>query len=543
MVGFLGYMIQRTGFSPLEGVPVIDRFRGDSSGATQHVKPASGPSEPTVTIVLQDPVTGERLDSDEQVHIQRVEIPGARQGSSTQRRTRGARATRRTHEQQSRQSQDGTRSGRVTLRDGYAEVNLPQGQWEITLGGLFETTSTVSVRKDTEVVLEPDPQFLSVQVNDSLTGEGLRDTHVTVTPDVGDSQSGHVQDSSVTVQLSPRARRANVTVDHDRYDSTSEEITLQRGETQQVTLTLAPKTGTITPTVLVDGKPASGVRVESKAIDQRTRQYQRHPITGMTDERGQSTLQNCIVGEYDVTAAVDESGRFTVPTSRITVESGSTSKVKLELSFDFQLSGQQRERIERMNERLSNLTSVTGRDTAIPEYYGSVVQELLEMIQRTPKLGHLFVTSELDPVRLVDALLDQAGTVVEQIATAMSSKRNTDLFTASRDLPAYGGGWSGQFDPDRLIELWGRDPTEARRLIVDRLDDIEERIRTEQTELASVAPAREPWELAREHVGKEHVENAVRATAMAFVYEGYLDAIERLFDDPELRERLERTVF
>lgn len=542
MLGSIGYVVYWTGVPERYGISALvpdaetERDRLSSGGR------ASGASTADVTaaVIVRDPTTGQRLGVDESVRLhpvdrqRRADLPRPTDSAVDDDGTR----LRATHGDGAGQSR------RVTLRDGQATVELPAGRWEFEYDGRFEATTRATVREGSEIVLEPEPFVLAVEVIDAETKEAVRDAELTVRPDGEERRRFRTDGSPVAVQLSPLARSVTVAVEHNRYESRSREIPLEAVERRRtITVQLRPRTGDMTAVVSVDETAVSGVQVTADAIAQSSRSQKQWSSTKTTDERGRARFRDCVVGDYDVTVAAPGAGRFSVPTYRVSVETDTNTRVELSVDFDFQLSPHQRERVEQIRETLSSMTAVSGRDVAIPQYYASVVDRLLTTVEELPQRGDQFLQSGVDPERLVSSLLDRADEVAEAVVTAMSSKRNTDLFSASRDLPPVDSSRPEAYGAARVFTLCSRGPDEIRRSLLDRVEDVDRRINAEQAELASVAPARELWRLVRDRVYETQPNDVIDAATLAFVYESLLDAIEQLFDETELRKRLERTVF
>jgi hypothetical protein len=157
--------------------------------------------------------------------------------------------------------------------------------------------------------------------------------------------------------------------------------------------------------------------------------------------------------------------------------------------------------------------------------------------------GYPLLVAGVSPDEVVDAVLDAGEVAAETISDVMTSKRNVDLFSACSDLQSVSATWQGQLSVSRVTELATQDIGQQRGEILDQLETVDERISASVSDMAEVSPAREMWEAVRTMVRDNTGATQVESAALIAVAEALLDAIEGLFDDDDLRKRMERTVY
>ncbi len=431
----------------------------------------------------------------------------------------------------------------VELTDGTGSLSLGRGKWTFTAesGDESDQKRRRTINSDSTLRFELGPQNAAATVTDD-DGEPLSNVPVTATLDGGES-STHQTDSEgrVTFALPLEADEVELSASHEKYDGDSATVALDGGSAPEESLTLDLRTGSLDVTVTVDGTPVSGLPVETRAREQAVREVGGHR-EGTTDDEGVAAFTGLPVGKYEVGTEIPGDA-FAVQSKRVSVRDGQRGRATLEASFEYSLGRRQRDRIAEIRRDVDGLTTGSGRDVAIPRYYGTVVTALLDTVERLPREGHRFATAEADPDEVVAALLDTAEETVELVDDAMATKRNTDLFGACVDMADARVAWDGEFEVETLFGLLGEDRTAQRQPVRTQLQAVDDRINDERSDVAVVAPARELWEGVKQLVRDAPDDDRVRGAAVVFAATGLLDAIDELFDHDELRERLERTVF
>lgn len=424
--------------------------------------------------------------------------------------------------------------------DGQCTITLDSGEWKFETSGPA-TGRRISVPVEDSVELVVPALALQLTMVDDRNDDPVAGAEVTCEPDVGDPASARTgSDGTATVELSGQAEETTVSVEHDRYEPRTATVALS-GQRTQETVALSHRTGTVRATVTVDGTPVTDAPVELAPADGRSRGERDRQ---RTDRSGTAEFSAVPVGEYEVAFAPTESGSsFRSASSHVAVEDG-TTEVTLASSFRYTLDADQRDRIASMREAVDSLSSTrAGVDVAIRYYYGTAVASLLDAIERLPDQGHRFAATTVGPDELVEALLAAAESALDGLQNALSTKRNVDLFAACAAMPEARVDWSGEFSTADLFDWLADDPVAQRRRLTERLESVDERIESERPDFAVVSPARDPWSAIRDLVRGDRGDDRVESAALGFVAVGLLDAVADLFDEPALRERMERTVF
>ena len=432
----------------------------------------------------------------------------------------------------------------VTATGGEAHLQLPKGTWAIraTHGGHSSTQERIEVGPLSgggAVTLPIELPDVSIQVEDPTFGP-IHNASVRMDTD-GDSTAKRTGQNGEAVTFEPPADAdsVSITVTHDRYHDTVEEYRLSGGGVEE-TITLEPKKGTLHLVSQIDGTPVGGLECDLAPNDEYLEQLY-NSGTRVTTEANGEWEEAILVGRYRATLQLppDLGDLFETSAKTFVVSQGGSNEVRLEASFTWDLSDQQRSRIQRIRTDLADITAKSGIDTAIPQYYVSVIEMVLDAVEQFPSQGQYFAEVDVHPDAVTDATLDAAADATQTIAEAMSSKRNRDLFTACSDMADATVRWDGTFDLATLVDRLNQDSMDLRRTFAQEADNVSDRIDAERGSLSEIAPAREMLEYVELPESGDQVDRIV-ATHVAILL---LSAIDDLFDHPPLRDRLSRTVF
>ncbi|MHC3378861.1 hypothetical protein [Haloarcula sp. H-GB5] len=435
--------------------------------------------------------------------------------------------------------QMGTKTRTVDISDGSATIELEEGRWEAKakFAGQSASDNTHIQTNDGRLDIAFDRPTASVTVLDQDTGEPIPDIDVTVSID-GEQRSGRTSENGQWTEPLPVSASAfEMQVDHEQYESASWSTTdTARGVSK--TLKLRPLVGSVHATVTLDGRgvPEIPVTVES----QRTADSE----TKATTEDGSVTLSDLPVGRYSIKPSLEEfPSQFSAEQASVTVRDGETARTKTAVEFDYRLTSAATDRVRSLRSRADDIGTVSRRDGAIPAYYASVVESIADTAAEVPNSGYPLLVAGVSPDEVVDAVLDAGEVAAETISDVMTSKRNVDLFSACSDLQSVSATWQGQLSVSRVTELATQDIGQQRGEILDQLETVDERISASVSDMAEVSPAREMWEAVRTMVRDNTGATQVQSAALIAVAEALLDAIDGLFDDDDLRRRMERTVY
>lgn len=420
---------------------------------------------------------------------------------------------------------------------GTATLRLSPTAWELTVSDPLSVRGggvRVDPERDDSVELELRPEDRRLRVVDE-TGEPV--DGVTVTVDDERQETG--ADGVVRLRRPPGERRAHVRTDHPVYENADR--TVRWTDDGPTDLRLDVDSGGLAATATVDGEPTDGIEITVARADDRA--VADDPRTGETDADGRVDFSGLVVGEYTVTATAGEA--FETDERTVSVAVDRTEPVDLELSFGYMLSGDHDRRLSTLRDATGELRPSQQLDGAVHHYYGTVIESLADVIAGLPDAGHRFVGSQTEPAALTAALLDVGEELLDLTRVALNDKRNVDLFTACADMQAVRTDWSGDYEEAALFEALTDEPGRLVRGLGDRLDETDEFLRRHRNEVTVDSPVREPYAEVDSYVrsAADPVPGLARAAALSFAVRGYLGAVEGVFDEPTLRERLDSTVY
>lgn len=439
---------------------------------------------------------------------------------------------------------DGDRIEREIEIDGGARTTeLPAGRWTAATAGATGRSLQIgrfALSESIAVPVPPQNEGFTV-VDAGQSDRPIADATVSYETDDGESGTERTdQNGRFTLELPQGVNVSEVTISHDRYESATLRADTLEDANQ---LTLSPKTGEIAVTARLDGESTAGLNVGVKSNSGLVsdRASERVIETTETNARGEARFDGLVIGEYEVVATVADAEHVPRRSTSVALSGGDVENPELHLPFEFELADRQRQEIDRLRAEIDELTGVR-RDVAIPRYYGSVFEELLSLVERLPEHGPAFVRTGVDPERLADAVLDAAADGIERTAEAMTTKQNVDLFGACSTMRDVRIERSNTFDVDELFDRLDRSPTEQRRELGARRDEVDDRVASERRNVSTIAPAREQIDAVSASL-RSTPDDELGKVVQLYVALGVLDAIEELFEHPELVDRLDRTVF
>ncbi len=427
----------------------------------------------------------------------------------------------------------------ATIRGGTGRISVPtRGSWTLAAKhGQHESEAVEATRRRSSVTLTV-PFPATVTVTDREDGEPIPGATVTRR----DDGTSHTTDANgtVTLEAGDGGSSAEIEIGHEKYDDRTETVAFTQDGDREVAL--APRTGRVRLRSRVDGAPVGSTPLRLSPREQVLRERY-GTITVRTGDDGTATRDGLLVGQYraEIAPPAGRDDIFDGGKSILTVREDRSATAEVDATFTWSLSAAQRERIDRLRQRVRQLSDHAGRDTTIPRYYGSVVEAMLEAVERLPEAGHHFAHGETDPDAVADSLLAAAAKSIDAINDAMTTKRNVDLFAACADMPDPGLEWDGECDLEAVIERLESDRMTQRNALKDRYEDVTDRVETERGTVSEAAPAEEmvrhAWELGSDAGrGEEGIATIYAALLL-------LESVDGLFERDALRERLSRTVF
>ena len=422
--------------------------------------------------------------------------------------------------------------------NGETTVPVVSGsEWTFTAivdGQEATTTETIDQFTD-EIVVEFPGHTVDIEVT-TKDGEPLQGAKI----DIDDGSGTVTQDlrgGRRQQQFPVTTSEVEIAAEHDLYARQSKTIDVRRR--QQVSFRLSSRTGRLDLSAKLDGRGVPDVDITATRQGTPDRTH-----SSMTDSRGQVSFKDVLVGEYRIVTTLPvESEAFVVSSETVYVEENERKSARLNVTFEYALSSGRRGRIRTLRSRLDDIAMSSRRDDAIQQYYASVLVSVLDELENVPRAAYDFLEHRQAPDDVVDAVLDVVEGAVETLDDALSSKRNVDLFSACSGLTDVNVTYNERVDLAQMLQMAEQDVGEQRAAFTDRLEVVDERITEELRELAEVSPAREMWEGVRDMVRDQGGLSRVEMAASMFVAGLLLDAVESLFEQPQLRKRMEQSVY
>lgn len=384
-----------------------------------------------------------------------------------------------------------------------------------------------------------DPISYSATVTDQ-NGSAIADATVTVSFDDGERTDTTDASGSVRMELPATAENPMVSVDHDRFEASDTEA--DTPSDLPATLTLTPKMGT-----LVINRQIGDTSIEtlSKARQEvLSEQIQLEWMGESPDavtQTGPGTVE-ATVGEYTVAMSLPGEN-FADAQQRIRIEKDSETRAQINIPFTYGLSTEQDRQLAELRTELDDLTQTRNLDTAFHGYYASVGGTLADVIEAIPAAGVSFAGRDVTPDSAVNGLLEAGTQAVQAVNQGLGTKSCVDLFTTCTRLPEADVQWERDPSIEEFLVLCEGGRTEFRRTINTEIDDIESKISSQQGTVRTVAPAQAVVEQLRDWAIGDYSGIDVHVAAVAFTTRAYADAIGAIFDQPELVERLNESMF
>lgn len=425
-----------------------------------------------------------------------------------------------------------------TIEGGRGQVELPEGEWtfNVQTGGTSTRRQQRISQRQHSVRIDLPGRDLDVRVQ---TEDGNPIPSADVVAETGQYRDRGSTDRQgrYAVSLPIDATTVEVAAEHKLFESQTQTLTLSNSG--QVTFTLVPREGDLDVSVSLGREPVSDVSVTATRRGEPEQQ-----VTGRTDSRGSVQFPNVLIGQYDLDVTLPvESNAFTVSVDDATIRDGQTEQCSASVQFNYSLRRQDKTRIRELREELNDIARSSRRDDVIPNYYASVLHEVLDGVERIPRTGYPFLQYNQDPDAVVNALIVAVEDATTVLSDVLSSQRNVNLFSACSDLPDATVEWEGNVDIQLVLQQASQGIGQQRADVGDRFEAVDDRITTELRDLAEVSPAREMWDGVREMVRGQSGLDELEVAASIFVARQLLDAIESLFERQALRRRLEQTVY
>lgn len=341
----------------------------------------------------------------------------------------------------------------------------------------------------------------------------------------------------VEVDLPRVESTVTFTADHDAFPAVSETMSVDEAVEGGVELDLTPQRGALEIESRVGSLRRGGIDVDVSPIDGPAT-ANADPGTVTTDGTGHTRIPDLPVGEYELTANPDLPAVETAETAEsATVQADTTTTVTLAVETSLPLAADKRERRAMIRERIEELAAAD-RDTAIPYYYATVLERVLDLVAAVEAAPERAVENDLDPDAVVDALLEATAEGTAIVADAMSDPGNIRLFRATDSLPDADVAWDGVVDLETFFERIASGAAYERERLRRRIGETDEFLDEMWSEVAETRPASAVHTRLRESMD-DLGDDGLTTVARGYVGVCLLDAIESLFEIEPLRRRLD----
>ncbi|MGQ4555508.1 hypothetical protein [Halobellus sp. GM3] len=436
---------------------------------------------------------------------------------------------------------------RIELDGGIGEEALEPGAWQFDViegnRSIRQKQKTLEVDFDSEKVpLSVPPYKITARVTGGIDNEPLKGAVVRADPDVGDPAPRSRRtdpNGSAEFEIPRSASTVVFESEYDQLPSARTKQPVDAAARNGVKLEMAPEIGSIDVETTVGSRHWPGVEVDVKPVGGDATAYA-DPGTITTNDEGRKTITKLPTGQYELSAHPTLSA---VETARVTetatVDADETTAVTLSIDISFELPGSQRERLSELRDRIAELSSARNRDVAIPYYYGTVLDSVLDLVEAIEAAPERAVESGLPPGATTDALLRATDEGIDAVEGAMSERRNIKLFRACESMPSVEPSWDGDADLESFFERTSEGGDKGRRALRDRLAETDEFLDTQWGEVGEIGPARKLHDRIGDLARRSgNVDDELTVVAQAYVSICLLDAIESLFEHDALIERL-----
>ncbi|WP_049892677.1 autotransporter outer membrane beta-barrel domain-containing protein [Halobacterium salinarum] len=422
-----------------------------------------------------------------------------------------------------------------TIR-GEDTVEVPQTTHRVSpaLDAVQQTDSVSPANQQVKLSIPPKSEQITVQA--AGTDIRLPDATVELAFPDGSTDERTTDDDGTAAFKVPYTvdeRDCELTVDHDRYRSTTTGLT--------GSVALEPLTGGARVDARLDSERAPDVDVVVEPDDEYTQRVA-DPKTATTGAEGAVLVEDLPVGAYVAHLNFEDSDTVETTPASFEVTADQQVTETIDATFSFQLNDDQRRRIDDLHRDISELTP-SNRDGAIPYYFGNVLSTVLSTVDEFEDAGVVFVSHGVDPDDATEATIMAVDDAVDYTRTAMTNKQNVDLFSACRGLREARVKWDGDVSVTNFVAFLGDEKANHRQEMISRLESVDGILNEKQDAVSTVTPARDQYDQVREHATGLQDLSPAEQRAHFFVGLQFLDAIESMFDQPELVDRLEETVF
>jgi hypothetical protein len=318
----------------------------------------------------------------------------------------------------------------TTTENGTADLSISSwGEWQLAVDyGDFHETTTISVRKPTEHVVEVGPRSVHVEV-ESTAETSLAELAVSCETDHGPADQLDANPPWFTFGVPVDATEATITARAEGHSPATETVAVDDSPAN-VTLTLEPAAANVTTTVTCNDQPFRNTPLVLTTDEDVQRR-------ATTDQDGTATFEEVPSGAHDVDIDHPELSSF-YDFGGVTVDGTENFTTEIAATFSFDLSDEQVTQIDRLRTRTSSAgvaatTSSSAADAA--------ARNLLDFAADLPDDGAAVATVRVHPDHLINAILDVTSTVVDDfspVAPTVDTDAALDRSTIERALAELG---------------------------------------------------------------------------------------------------------
>jgi len=337
-------------------------------------------------------------------------------------------------------------------------------------------------------------------------------------------------------KLAPRVNLGELRVSHEKYSTRREKLNIEDGETQ-VAVNLSLETGKVQ--LDTDDAFIGSLKSRLYPSDHPLREMNQTNVSTTLPKEGMKELE-AIPGRYvisvdDPDVTPDLKSEWIV----FTVSQGETTTVTFELDIDTQIPEVEKKELESLRESIETLRSKNNVDTAVQYYFSTVTAEGVRAFEEAVSAGTVPVGNNMPPEKSQSALLKALLRSHAAVESVLTGKRAVDLFTACNDMQEVQVGWDGSVDINRLSYWLSQDLSWVQSEFEEAKDATSTTISQEAPNLAEVGPLSDLVDEFEPPAESDEIEY----TTQAYILTLYLEAIEQLLNQPELRARFNRTTY
>ncbi len=390
-----------------------------------------------------------------------------------------------------------------------------------------EVVSQTEAKYPVNVVVKTESSEHPVaDVNILLTGPGVRETKTT--DDLGSAEfsvpAGEYTVSTEPVQGYERPKPEYLRVDTER----------------NVTIRIKRKVCEVTVRV-TDAKIGVPIPRVSVSIGERR---------STTGDEGEAYFSDVLAGEQEI--IVEGNSDLYEPVTEEQEIEERTNTLEITLKPKCLLTQQQRTELERMRKTLDDaFENVPGYcDMAIPVYIRSVGLAALDIIEQVSNSPSYFMDSSVQPSDMVNQMSEVADKVCRGITEVLLSERNIDMYAAIEKTTDFAASSFSTLTSQESISIYddmimrfisdpkgffdtGYNETQKKLTMID--EEITEKMREFTT-----VPVSGIWRISKELLkyADTERESELKKAALIFMADLVLDYTRKMFEVPEIVERL-----